>query len=475
MNDDDEFLNDGGAPQAVQGPDSWFSRDDQPAAELDLPHWTEPGTGEIPALTGVTLAEDDPGRWSALGSGPRWRDGAGDYDDSDDIRLLQGMSQEPPPAGPPDNYGFDESAVAPIGAIPPGNIPTAGTLDGTPPPIATVPIVPGDVSLGGAGAPPSFDQQGLASAPPPAARGQIASAPAPAPAPTGGSDRNLGLAVGTGVALGVAAILALWLGEIFALGLVTILLLLASLEFFNAVRQVGYQPAVLVGAAATAGLPLATYWRGPVAYPVVLFLAMAFSMMWYLFAVTKDRPVPNLAITSLGIGYVAVLGSFASLMLWSDSVNVNGVAESKGTGLLFAAILLTVAYDVGAYFFGRAFGRSKLASVSPNKTVEGLVGGFVLAIVIPAIVLSFVGIEPWAGEGPGGFSDLIVLGIVGATAATLGDLCESMIKRDLGLKDMGTMLPGHGGILDRFDSLLFVLPATWCAAVVLGVAEPLSL
>jgi len=299
--------------------------------------------------------------------------------------------------------------------------------------------------------------------------------PASAPDPTGGSDRNLGMAVGTGVALGVAAILALWLGEVFALALVTILLLLASLEFFNAVRQVGYQPAVLVGAAATAGLPLATYWRGPVAYPVVLFLAIAFSMMWYLFAVTKDRPVPNLAITSLGIGYVAVLGSFAALMLWSDSVNASGVAESKGTGLLFAAILLTVAYDVGAYFIGRAFGRSKLSTVSPNKTVEGLVGGFVLAIVVPTIVLSFVGLEPWAGDGPGGFSDLVVLGIVGAAAATLGDLCESMIKRDLGLKDMGTMLPGHGGILDRFDSLLFVLPATWCAAVVLGVAEPLSL
>lgn len=468
MNDDDEFMNEGGAPQAVQGPDSWFSRDDQSAAELDLPHWTEPGTGEIPALTGVTLAEDDPGRWSALGSGPRWRDGAGDYDDTDDIRLLQGMNQEPPPIGQVDNYGFDDAVPA---GVPVASI-GGGPGDGSPPLVASVPIVPADVSLGTGAAPPSLSQ-GLASAPPPATRGPVT--PNPAPAPTGDSDRNLGLAVGTGLALGVAAILALWLGELFALALVTILLLLASLEFFNAVRQVGYQPAVLVGAAATAGLPLATYWRGPVAYPVVLFLAMVFSMLWYLFAVTKDRPVPNLAITSLGIGYIAVLGSFAALMLWSDSVNVNGVAESKGTGLLFAAILLTVAYDVGAYFFGRAFGRSKLSTVSPNKTVEGLVGGFVLAIVVPAIVLSFVGIEPWAGDGPGGFSDLIVLGIVGAAAATLGDLCESMIKRDLGLKDMGTMLPGHGGILDRFDSLLFVLPATWCAAVVLGIAEPLSL
>jgi len=467
-------MNDGGPPQAVQGPDSWFSREDQPAAELDLPHWTEPGTGEIPALTGVKLAEDDPGRWSALGSGPRWRDGAGDYDDSDDIRLLQGMSQEPPPVGPSDNYGFDEAPIAPVGAIPPAGTPPTGPGDGMPSPVGSVPIVPSDVALGTTTAPPSFEQ-GLASAPPPVASRQTPVGAAPAPAPTGGSDRNLGMAIGTGLALGVAAVLALWLGEIFALGLVTILLLLASLEFFNAVRQVGYQPAVLVGAAATAGLPLATYWRGPVAYPVILFLAMAFSMMWYLFAVTKDRPVPNLAITALGIGYIAVLGSFAALMLWSDSVNANGIAESKGTGLLFAAILLTVAYDVGAYFIGRSFGRSKLSTVSPNKTVEGLVGGFVLAIVVPAVVLSFVGIEPWAGDGPGGFSDLVVLGIVGATAATLGDLCESMIKRDLGLKDMGTMLPGHGGILDRFDSLLFVLPATWCAAVVLGVAEPLSL
>lgn len=446
---DDEF-NDGLPPEAVQGPDSWFAREES-EVELDLPHWTEPGTGEMPAITGVRLAEDDPSNWSAVG-GPRWRAGANDYDEADDIRLLQETAGPTEEAAAPDEvfFGLED---------PPGMYVEQSPSVSR---VAPVPVVQASPPLPAAGLGSGTDP-GRAAAP-------TAGYP---PAAPGSSDRNLPLAVATGVGLAVLLLGAMWLGEVFVLALVTILLLLAALEFFNAVRQVGYQPAILVGAAATAALPLAVFWRGPVAYPVVLFLALAFTMLWYLMAISRERPVPNVAVTMLGISYVGVLGSFAALLLWSDSVDEFGVPTSEGRGLLFAAILVTVAYDTGAYFIGRAFGRSPLSTVSPNKTIEGLVGGFIAAIVISVGVLTVLDVVPW-GAPPGGFADVIVLGIVGAIAATLGDLCESMIKRDLGLKDMGTLLPGHGGVLDRFDSLLFVMPATWCAAMVLGVAEPFS-
>ena len=243
-------------------------------------------------------------------------------------------------------------------------------------------------------------------------------------------------------------------------------------------RRVGYHPATLLGLATTVGLSVAVYWKGIAAYPVALFLAVVFALLWFLVPVGSGRPIPNLGVTFLGIAYISVLGSFAALMLASDSIVTNvvtGAAEfrSHGTGLLFAAILATVSYDIGAYIVGRTMGRTPFSAHSPNKTLEGVVGGSLICIAVSVLVVGVIGIAPW-GESPGGFGDTIILGVVAAVAATLGDLCESMLKRDAGVKDMGTMLPGHGGILDRFDGLLFVMPAVWCAALALGIAEAAS-
>jgi phosphatidate cytidylyltransferase len=103
-----------------------------------------------------------------------------------------------------------------------------------------------------------------------------------------------------------------------------------------------------------------------------------------------------------------------------------------------------------------------MSAASPNKTLEGLVGGWIGAILVAAVVLGWI--APWDEIGIG---EKAMFGVVAALAATLGDLCESLLKRDLGVKDMGTLLPGHGGVLDRFDALLFVLPATYYAARIL--------
>ncbi len=272
------------------------------------------------------------------------------------------------------------------------------------------------------------------------------------------SDRRLGPAILTGALLCAVAIVCFWLSPVLTLVLLCVLMVLAAGEFFGAMRVVGYQPATLVGLVAAVGLPVAVYWRGAEAYPLAIGLVIMAALCWHLVGVTSERPVPNVAVTLFGVGYVAVLGSFGALMLTYE----------KGTGLLFGAVVGTVAYDVGAWAVGRMFGRTRLSKASPNKTVEGLIGGVVLAVVASAVVLGVGRIDPW-GDNPGSVSHALVLGIVVAVAATLGDLSESMIKRDLGIKDMGNLLPGHGGVLDRFDGLLFAMPATWGLALLIDV------
>jgi phosphatidate cytidylyltransferase len=107
---------------------------------------------------------------------------------------------------------------------------------------------------------------------------------------------------------------------------------------------------------------------------------------------------------------------------------------------------------------GRSAGSRPLSAASPNKTIEGLAGGMILAVVA-AVVFAMVGVHPFDSWQEG-----LKLGILVALVAPLGDLAESLVKRDLGIKDMGSILPGHGGLLDRFDALLFVLPAVWYLA-----------
>ena len=122
------------------------------------------------------------------------------------------------------------------------------------------------------------------------------------------------------------------------------------------------------------------------------------------------------------------------------------------------AVVAAVFYDVGGFAVGSRLGRRPLSAVSPNKTVEGLVAGVVasfLAVLVTAVVLGF---------GPFSFRHAFVFGLLCAIAAPIGDLSESLVKRDLGIKDMGSLLPAHGGVLDRFDALLFVLPTAYALA-----------
>jgi phosphatidate cytidylyltransferase len=155
-------------------------------------------------------------------------------------------------------------------------------------------------------------------------------------------------------------------------------------------------------------------------------------------------------VTVLAFGWTGVLAAFAGLL-----VDPRIFPNRHGIAFMLGAIIAAAGYDIGGYVVGSRFGRHSLApSVSPNKTWEGLVGGCAVAIGASAGITSQI--HPWR------VSTAFVLGLIVAVVAPCGDLVESMIKRDLGVKDMGSLLPGHGGMLDRIDALLFVLPAAYC-------------
>ena len=294
---------------------------------------------------------------------------------------------------------------------------------------------------------------------PPTATGSI-SAPSIVGAPPGldqgRGGRDMSMAVITGVALGALALVAFKIGTNATLALTTVLLTLAASEFFLAIRRGGYQPATLLGMTAVAALNLGAYWRFEAAVPLVLALTVVFSLLWYLTGVDRNMPLANISMTLFGVLYIGLLGSFTGLML----------TDPNGVGMVLAAVLVTVGYDVGGLVIGRIIGRTPLSAVSPNKTMEGLIGGMAVAFGVAVLIVGRI--TPF-GQDPGDLGSAFVLGVVAALAAPLGDLCESMLKRDLGVKDMGSMLPGHGGLLDRFDALLFVLPATYFTARLLDL------
>lgn len=406
---------------------SVFDDDDISFEEDDdvIPHWSEPPTGAVPQVGGPpsgsvtfepapepTLQEAEPDElaaWAEVSSTPRWADEEPDPEPTPAVQAGDVSA-----AAADDFFSFDDEPARP------------SRLGANPDPLAAP------------------DEPSIA-----AQLGGVTGAAA--------GERDMPMAVVVGVALAATILAAMWVGPAVALVVVTIALGLGAVEFFNAVRVAGYQPAVLLGLTSIVALPLTVYWRGEAAIGLVLVLALIFGSLWYLMGVSPDGAMRGLGATILGIVHLGVLGSFAGLMLSIDTY---------GTGLLTAAILLTVAYDVGGLAIGKVMGRTPLSPASPNKTKEGLFGGMIVTVVA-AIVMGVLEMPaPIAGtaiEGSG-MTTALILGIAVAIAAPIGDLAESQLKRDIGIKDMGTILPGHGGLFDRFDGLLFALPTTYYVA-----------
>jgi phosphatidate cytidylyltransferase len=222
-------------------------------------------------------------------------------------------------------------------------------------------------------------------------------------------------------------------------------------EYFKLVKGKGIKANRFLGTFIGLILILLTYLNSNNLSVVYGFLILSFLVILLKQVIigVDDSPILTTTITFFGVFYIA--GLFSHLILLYNLEGNNG----KGIGPLFIwlPILATWITDTGAYFTGMNFGRNPLApKISPKKTVEGAVGGLVFSMVLTLIISIYLGF---------GYLHGIVLGILIALFAQLGDLCESVFKRDANIKDSGDIIPGHGGILDRIDSLLFTLPVVY--------------
>jgi phosphatidate cytidylyltransferase len=256
-----------------------------------------------------------------------------------------------------------------------------------------------------------------------------------------------------------ASIAIIYFGD-WALAIVlSVLAALAAWELFRMARETGALPLEPAGIGLAALLPIAVHAQRLGIY--TLSNTAIVTMALLLFASTiwlrgpTGKPLSSVAITAFGVLY-AGLFSYIYALRYHDYA----VGAAAGTALVFLPVLLTWTTDVGAYAFGRTFGRKKLIpSISPGKTVEGAVGGLGLAIVICLLYVRFI-LMPYAQLGLT-IQGAVLFAIVISVAAQTGDLAESLLKREAGVKDSSRIIPGHGGILDRFDSLLFVMPVAF--------------
>lgn len=404
-----------------------------PTGPVALPEWTDAPTGQVPRV----ILGDEEDTWATRsGRQPMWRDERDDWDEP-----LPDDSLEDP-------FRADEESR--VGALDSsrGDMSDLYSFDDPVPPEPPPPVEP----------PPAPE-------PPPVAptapirtrqRDEVPPYTRTVAAGGGGGGRDLPQAVLVGVLLGGTAIIAGVVGA-FTMFLVAFVGVMAcAVEAFGVFQRAGYKPATLLGLTAVASLMVSAYASsfGSQVIPLVISLTLIATMLWYLAGVVHARPVLAIATTILGVVWIGVLGSYAALML---NTRLHPGHTNAGVVIFLAAVFPTVAYDVAGYFGGSAMGTRPIApDVSPNKTVEGTVIGCIAA-VIAGLIWGKVS-SSW------GLAHGLWLGIIVAIVAPLGDLCESLIKRDIGVKDMGTLLPGHGGVLDRFDGLLFALPAVYYLA-----------
>jgi phosphatidate cytidylyltransferase len=226
--------------------------------------------------------------------------------------------------------------------------------------------------------------------------------------------------------------------------------LLGASEFYTSLVRADYKPIGIFGFIGIVGASVGAYYWGSLAIPISFVLAVALLLLYYAVVPGKTDPLGNLALTITVMVWVG-LGAYTMLIVVSDSYRP----------LVMGVVVTVAAMDIAQYFVGRAIGRTPLSPwVSPKKTIEGLVAGIFVAMVVGAL-LHFV--------HPFELTSGLALGAAVAILAPLGDLAMSAAKRSLGLKDMGSVLPGHGGFLDRIDGLLFVIPAAWVVFLWAGI------
>ncbi|MFD9029828.1 phosphatidate cytidylyltransferase [Streptomyces sp. NPDC059567] len=271
------------------------------------------------------------------------------------------------------------------------------------------------------------------------------SQPAPAAPQKKSAGRDLGAAIGVGVGLGAVIIASLFIWKAAFVGVIAVAVVVGLWELTSRLQErKGIKAPLVPLAVGGAAMVVAGYVRGAEGAWVAMALTALAVLVWRM----TEPPEGYLKDVTAGVFaafYVPFLATFVSLMLTADD----------GPERVLTFLVLTVVSDTGAYAIGWRFGKHKLAPrISPGKTREGLLGAVAFAMAAGALCMEFL-------IDDGSWWQGLLLGLAVAASATLGDLGESMIKRDLGIKDMGTLLPGHGGIMDRLDSLLPTAPVVW--------------
>ncbi|MCM1970167.1 MULTISPECIES: phosphatidate cytidylyltransferase [unclassified Streptomyces] len=275
----------------------------------------------------------------------------------------------------------------------------------------------------------------------------------PSPAPQDASPppqkkragRDLRAAIGVGVGLGAVIFASLLIVKAVFVGVVVVAVVVGLWELTSRLQEKkGIKAPLVPLAIGGAAMVIAGYVRGAEGAWVAMALTVLAVLVWRMTEPPEDY-LKDVTAGAFAAFYVPFLATFVAMLLKADD----------GPQRVITFLLLTVVSDTGAYAVGWRFGKTKLAPrISPGKTREGLFGAVAFAMAAGALCMEFLidGGVWWQG---------LLLGLAVAVSATLGDLGESMIKRDLGIKDMGTLLPGHGGIMDRLDSLLPTAPVVW--------------
>jgi phosphatidate cytidylyltransferase len=260
--------------------------------------------------------------------------------------------------------------------------------------------------------------------------------------------RNLRAAIAVGLIMGALALITLFTVKVIFLVYVAAVIALGLWELTRVLEARSIRlPLVPVAAGGAVMLGLA-YYSGERPLVAVLAVTVIAILAWRMPGGSLGY-LRDVTAGVFALAYLPLMGSFVGLML----------AAPDGSRRVLAWIVVTVCSDIGGYLVGSLLGRHPMAAViSPNKTWEGFAGSALACIVAGVLLLTLLLHGTW-WQG-------VVIGVAAVGAATLGDLCESMIKRDLQIKDMGTVLPGHGGILDRIDSLLITAPVVWLLLVI---------
>ena len=266
-------------------------------------------------------------------------------------------------------------------------------------------------------------------------------------APVSRAGRNLPVAILVGLGLGGLVLGTLYTVKPAFLGVIVVAILVGLWELVGSLQVKDVHAPFIPLAVGTCSLLVLAYTNGREAMTVAALLTALAVVVWRL-AEGAHGLLPDIAAGLMALAYVSFLAGFASLML----------APADGHRRITVFIATVVASDVGGYIFGVTLGRHLMAPrISPKKSWEGLAGSVLACGVCGAVLMStLLHASWWKGA---------LFGLATVATATLGDLGESMVKRDLGIKDMGALLPGHGGLMDRLDSLLPTAPVAWLLLV----------